>query len=347
MEMAYKAYRLNNEYGGYTRDAAIYDGLLSSLEKNEYTNQVYRGYEKIISLCINKEDKIELYTTSNSLITLSDKGYSEATVKEMPNSDEVRRAFIFIDYILLSTEKKKLFIIDRHTNIIKEINTHSEFVSTAAYANNKLYIGFRDGTMQVWEQENDNFILIQTDYLNDRITKLVAVPDKVFVGLRNGKILSWDHNNSFCVSDSVNGRVSAMAITNDSDYLIVGSSIGETNIYYMYNDELILAHSYLKSDLLIEGIVINQENSLIAVASSDNVISLYDLENFQEKPINITYSNKTIDFQEMAFNSLQQLIVCFTDNSIRMWETNNEAYAKLVKGMLPMADTKNNDRNAN
>ncbi len=334
LEKAYKAFELNRQYGGYTRDASIYDGLYNSLQINGYNNMVYKGNDKIVGLGANPDNSIIIYTSNNKLMRLIGNDYTNVKEDIIQNPGLTLKAFILAKDILLSDENRDLYLVNSQTNSLQKFDESPGFITTATETYNCLYLSGDDDSIYSYELKNKTFHKSAALQIGSKATRLSASNNKVFAGTKNGKIFSISPpDNKTYMLDSLPGRISALAINPDGKYLIAGSSLGEIKVYDL-SDNATPVHNILKADLLIENIAIAPDNSLMAVMSSDKVISIYDMNNWNEKPVLIRFANKNLELQTMTFNSNHQLVVCYTNNVVQVWETNNNSYAVMVKNEL-------------
>lgn len=334
LKMALKAYKLNIEYGGYLRDAAIYDGLYNSLYFSDYDNTIYKTESNIVSIQLNESNDILVYNNKNILTTLSGNDFSVINTLEQNNLVNANKAFIFSNLMVVSYENTDACIINRANNKAHKINTQSGFIRSAVIFNDYLITSARNKTIQFWNIDSLNFNPFVTMHMPDKVNKLVAADKLIFAGLKNGCIEQINiESHQYQTIDSVKGRVTAMSISKNGHYLIVASSLGEVKIYET-GQSVTYLHSMNKPDIFIEALAINENNTLLAVASSDKEIAVYDMNNLNMKPINIKLSNQLSSVQAVLFNSKQQLIVCYSDNTIRIWETSNKAYAEMVQAKI-------------
>lgn len=333
LDYALKAYRLNNEFGGYKRDAAIYDGLLAAIQMNGFDNTIYSIPNKIISTRIDEQNNIHLYTDNNTLIQLEANTYAPKR-QDNVNEAEAYSSILWPDHAFVAHENHTFSLINTTTKKTLSIDNQENYIHAASLLNNHIITASNDKKIDVWNIENETITPTHSIPLASKAISLVSGKTNFYTGLVNGCIEQYSINGyqRFLV-DSLESRISAMCISNNGDYLIAATSLGTINIYQLtksFNKN----HSLSIQDIFIENLAINSKNNLLAVASSNQQITIYDMNDWQRKPLTLKMPNQQWAVKTMAFNAKDQLIVSFTNNNVKIWETSNENYATLVEKLV-------------
>lgn len=329
---AYYAHYFNKNYGGPEKDASVYEGLRYSLEVNGFNNAIYTANNELA--CIAKDN-------NNNILVLHKNGeFSaiEATTFICKSKGlfhykfPINRAIPIDEFIIASYEDGAIYLWNIQTEQAQILNGHTGFVTDALRIGHYLITASRDKTIKIWDLNAIENGAINTINTESRISSLASSGMKIFAGLQNGNLISFNRKEpQIEIIDSFANRITALSLASNGNLLISGSSTGNVHIFDIETN-IRLIHEFTTNKTLIESIAIDETSTLLAIASSDKTIQIFDINNWQKKPLIINDHHQNT--QRMLFNSNGLLVVQCADNSIRMWETDCEKYASQVQSKI-------------
>lgn len=331
--LALQAYRFNSNYGGYSRDAVLFNALKYTQTIANPKNGIavspnligsaYVSGNNLWALCKNAE--IIQYTISTKKIN-SKKPIKEITIP-------VKYAFFISESeLVFQLEDKNLFYFNILSGKLMLLKGHTDFIRFAARDKNNEFIvtGGRDMTVRIWKTSiGENF---QTIKLNDRINAgvLSANNTDLFVGLNNGEVIKIDVSTLKQTKVSAkNSPVFALCEYPDQSFLAAGYADGELRLFDSNNN--FKAKNLNVSGSGVRFISVNAGSELLAICTDDKVIKIFDLKNLDKNPSVISdFNQKILHFR---FDG-SKLTALAADNLVYIWETNPEVYAKLIQNTL-------------
>ncbi|MEI6488548.1 MAG: hypothetical protein WCP52_06280 [Bacteroidota bacterium] len=386
--LAYNAYYLNKKKGGSLNDPVIYDAL-----RNAYANL---DSNKHSLLSINQQE-IRALAVSNEAFLAADK-YGNVNLWNF-NNNSFKTLFktnyanpinsIYFDekgeYLLSGHDNKTLCLWalkkaakdknNKDSYPHKELIGHTGLIRTVAFSPDEKHLATagKDSLIIIWNIELDKPIKVKTIKTESSVKALVYYEnDSLISAQENGRIDLWDINKAdneylFKYEEAM---PLCLALNKKDKIILVGysdGSISSFNLKAKLRDRMGLPlHSSA-----VEFIVFNKDYSLVASASSNKTIQLYNYDSHfglvnyaKESDPNYTSffingsekkykgidstansSNKSkgkisielnsySDVRSIIFTGDNKLIASCADKSIRIWETSSDILAEKLIPLL-------------
>jgi len=338
--LAFQAYKFNLKYGGYDRDAVLFNALRYALLTTGQKNNFFISSNPISSF-IEKNNLIYFICKNGNLISYdnnSKKLVNETNViqQNVPISSS---NFLNTNIVLVNYENKELYILDLKKGKSQKLNGHFDFVRTSVISSNEEFLitGSRDKTIKLWKTETgENY---QTFTTADRVNCIVLSKDEniIYAGLNNGDFIKINISlNQIQTISSKKSSIFALQIFPNQSQVAIGYSNGEISLYD--NSKNITTKNISVSNSGIRFIAINENSNLLATYSDDRIIKIFDINNLDKNPNLISDLNQKLLFFKFSGTNL---IALATDNSMYIWQTNFENYANSVKSFLTRNFTQN------
>jgi energy-coupling factor transporter ATP-binding protein EcfA2 len=334
---AWYANYYNSNYGGSVRNAVVYEGLRYSLETNGYSNIVYTSSKQLNTILKSNDSTVLLIHNNGDFKKLDATTFAKKNSCKFKYTAPIDRAILVSDYMITSYEDGVIQIWNLITEQSYVLSDHSEVVTDAVRINDYLITAARDKTIKTWDLTNIEKGAISTINTNSRVNTLVTNGVKIYAGLFNGHLISFNINEThFEKMDSLTSSITALNFNSKSKLLISGTSLGKVRIYDTENNNKLI-HEISNNETLIESIATDATSTILAIASSDKTIQIFDIYDLQKKPLLINDHHQNT--KSMFINSNGLLVVHCADNSIRVWETNCQNYADTIKNKIKRKPT--------
>jgi hypothetical protein len=334
---AWYANYFNSNYNGPVRDAAVYEGLRFALETNGYNNVVYTSNKAITNMSLNNDQSMALFHNNGDYKNLETNNFTEKSNLNFAYPFPVNRAIIVPDYVISSYENGGIYLWNVNTGQSQILSGHTDFVSDALRIDDYLITASRDKTIKIWNLKQLELGAIKTLTTEYRVNVLSKNGKIVYAGLFNGTLVAFNvYEPQIDEISKLSHSITSLAFNSNIHGLIAGTSFGKVYLFDTENNNKQI-HEISNNETFIESIATDTNANLLAIATSDKIIQIFDLLDLQKKPIRI--SNHNQNTQKMLFNAKGLLLVLCTDNSVRIWETDCQPYADLVKAKIHQKPT--------
>ncbi len=343
--LAVQAFNLNLKNGGSIDDPVIYKALENAfavLDRSRHS--IYTGSaNEIWSLAENKNGLISADMDGNILEWINNGQYNVVPYSPLPS---------YIDFISLSPGGDKLITGYENNNLILrnlnqnnnelELTGHLSSVITAAWSNdgNFLATGGKDSLIILWNTNSQTVFNSKTFKATSPIKFLTFCGiDTIISILDDGTINLWEvKNDTSELLFKLRQIQPTCAVWNRSKKTLVSGSTNGVVILTDLNHKPYrsLLENYHNSG--ISHMVFSNDFSLLAIASWDRVIKLYNYHDFFEL-LNTIGGVKNIDYldtraRSLIFTTDNKLVAGMSDKSIRIWETSSLKLASMICGLV-------------
>ncbi len=334
--VAYQAYLFNKNNGGSPTNHDVYNALyyaLKTLKPEDYN--ALRGHKDAVrSVIVNKDGKKMYSAGSDGKILEWDLDGKSKTPKMLIDNP-------FTNRILALSPDGKWLAAGGETNDIQL------FGLSQTQAEPKILKGHKGPVSSMsFLKDNSGFISTGSDSLiakwnvnSDVFTKLVKSNSKIktialssngnnIAGINSkGQIVIWDVKNEYQERILVEKSAKinhSIAFSNDSRLLAFGNEVGKVRIWNLADRKVEFVLTGQKAR--INELKFNRQNTMLASASFDGSIHLWNLENLNEQPIELKDHSSwvwSLDFTPSG----DKVIAGCVDNLIRIWPSNMDEMA--------------------
>lgn len=105
---------------------------------------------------------------------------------------------------------------------------------------------------------------------------------KIYAGLFNGDLISFNiKETQFDKIDELTNSITVLDFNNKSRLLFAGTSVGKVSIFDTKNGNK-LVNEITNNETLIESIATDATSTLLAIASSNKTIQIFDIYDWQK-----------------------------------------------------------------
>lgn len=323
--LAEQAFLFNKEYQGRKLDHDIYDGLYYAYK---YLNgddfNLLKGHSKAVR-------SIRFSPESGSLFS----GGSDGRIIQWDLQNRVPKtstqAGFLIRDLALSPDGN-LVAVGGESNKIKiyKSDLSLQISSLPVEASQTWNIQFLNNTTLV-SSGTDNTLLrwnlssLKADTiakLPERIHSFVVDPDKlgVYAGTEKGNLIYIDLTNGrthHLYDRKGNKSIDAIAISKNGDQIVFGDEAGTCRIFYLKEKKVLVLRGHRSR---INDIKFSQDEKLLATASFDGTVRLWDLTNLNDQPVVLSDNSSWV--WAVCFDPLKkELIAGCVDNTMRAYPT--------------------------
>ncbi len=341
--LAYQGYLFNKEKSANPRDPDIYSSLyeanksfdMESGSPDAVTNQFLRGHRENIS-------SLQVSPKSAAIFSASENGEiyrwnmrAQSSPTELYNGDMIindmkvnnsisliaaggnRGEFLFLDPSTLEADTT----LGVHENIIAlDFQNEATVISAGS-----------EGKIVRWTFGKSHEVILN---LSIRISDVACHPvnERIYYADNAGQLRMIVNGKDSLVFRNSN-EITVLQFSENGKYLAAGTRLGDLIIFNPVNmsiiDRIPSAH-----DDIIKDISFDWKNELIATASSDQTVKLWNLNNLNELPIVLSDHQNSFVFR-VAFTSNNNFLLSgLTRGRVKVWSTNIEYYAEPICGKL-------------
>ncbi len=359
--VAVQAFNFNRNYGGAGDDPVIFKALdkaYNILDSSKHSIVVGPPYDLV---SIAETNNGLFFTDMNSSVfwTYQDVQYSyhpEITIPYYINFVSLSPA---ADKMIINYENDKLIIRrltlkpltanvnywDFTTPMISkdsELQGHNGPVKAAAWRNdgNSLVTGGIDSLIKIWNTGLEQVTLTKTLKTPSAIRALALCgTDTIISAHDNGSIILWNSQNSTSEILLPSGTEKPLCIVwNTSKKTVLAGCSTGTLLLINLNQQPYQLSRFVVNTTGIDQIVLTSDFTLLATASWDKAISLYnyheffEMENFVGGLVNFTGLNARA--RSLIFTSDKKLVAAMSDKTIRIWETSSRNLVALICNLV-------------
>jgi hypothetical protein len=327
--LAAQAYKFNKDNGGNSSDAVIYDAVLSGL-----TSMSKAGFNALRGLRAEPRsmriagDKLTTAGKDGRLIswTLSGRKVTRAVdfgiqykspinfVFQQPGSEVLVTGhdnFSVLYWTLAPGSEPKKVELKKHKGLVRAI--------TFSTNGSQFATGGKDKVIHVWNVNGGNPQLAKSIPTTGAIVGMEWIDSKLYVITDK-----W----SIDVVDVSAGTISQMKKTaafpksmtynKKRNQLVVGLQDGSVGVYSLSSGKLVT--TFKDHTAGVDQLAVSMNGRLLASASPDGSIKIYDLNNLKWNPISIT--NHRSKVRTLGFDSKNRVFAGLANNKVMHWDSN-------------------------
>ncbi len=367
-QLAVQAFLFNKNNGGTAEDPVIYEGL-----RNSYSVLDSGKHSDLPGAEMETRALAEI---QNNIISagLDGKIYfhdlNKASVKlflEIKNVSPINTLFFDPagNYLATGHDNFTICIWDiknavkntqNQTFEYKELKGHKGFVRAVLFSPDGTHLASagKDSTIIIWDIKGQVPVQEKTLKASAAIKSLVYSnnEDELISAQEDGKIVVWDvkkGEEKLLFKHNILKPL-CMAVNKTKNCLLVGFSDGTISSFDLnYTDIAKLKHWEFKAhSASVEYLAFSNDFSMVASASSDKLIKLYNFhsyfENYNSIGSSIEFKNHNSKVKSLIFTSDNKIAAGCADKSIRVWEISSgklvDKICSLLKTNMSQSDWK-------
>jgi WD40 repeat protein len=351
--LAVQAYNFNKNNGGHVNDPVIFKALdkayniLDSSKHSIIANPF--GYGNEIRNLVEIENGIMgtdmdgnlevLYSERNNIVTWFN--------KTLPD---------YIDFISLSPGGNKMIIDYENRNLIfqkitfapsfnienSDLQGHTREIKAAAWSidGNYLITGGKDSLIKVWDTRLNPITPVKTLNALSEVKSLAFCNSDTLISTHaDGSIILWDIYNSTSelLFSSENELPLCMSWNRSKKTVLAGCSNGILLIIDLTQKPYEVSR-FVVHTTGIDQMVFSSDFSLLATASWDKVIRLYNYHEFFEMGNSVggvlDFDDTNARARSLLITSDKKLVAGMSDKTMRISETSSEKLVSLICGLV-------------
>jgi energy-coupling factor transporter ATP-binding protein EcfA2 len=341
--LAQQAYRFHTGNGGKKHNHDIFEGLyfaVKFLEKEEYN--ALQGHTDAIRSIVYSKDGKDLFTAgSDGKIMRWD--MTQSVKKSTP---VFTHGFVYRSIDVSPDEKFlaacsdmnfiQLFELGKTDQAPIQLRGHRGAVWTVSFTpdNKGLISAGADSSVNYWDLNDKK---AQTIYKGkSRIKHIEVSPDGKLIAVANerGQVVLINRNNNFSdqqILDHKGKSVQSVAFSNDGKFLVSGDEVGIVKVYNLEENKLVAVLNDHKAR--INDIEFSRDSKLMATASFDATVRLWDFTNLDEEPLILRDHEQWVWSVGFSPDGNKLLAGC-VDNLIRVWPTSMDHMSDQICGKI-------------
>ncbi len=294
--LAYQAYKFNKQYEGQDNNPDIYTALYSALVAfNGMGYNSMKGHEGAVkSLLFLPNTDIFYSSGGDGRILRWDLNSSSKTSRTLIDNNFINRSLAISNnkrWLACGTSASgiQLFNLNNPNTQPQLLEGHTDWVDALAFTadNNGLFSASTDNTVRYWDLiTGKNSVFVKYE---NKINSISVSPDGKYLtgGTSDGKIILWDlsANKSTILYESDDNFVMVLRFNNSGDKIAFGNKTGTLGILNLKTNRVsrIKAHVSRINDLQF-----SPDDNLLATASYDGTIKIWNANNLNQRPVTIT-----------------------------------------------------------
>jgi len=292
--LAQQAFKYNQEYGGNTYDNYIYDGLyyaMKSIEGEGYN--ILEGHTDNVRAIVSSQDGSKFYTTgSDGKVLVWDAG--ERSYQTLYKHDFVNKHIALSQderYVIIAGDAPYVLLLDLEDLKSVKLEGHEGPVASLVVPQN----GDHFYTAGIEDRK-----LIKYDYVSAvtvrefdaRVTSMSLTKDEKYLvtGSESGNIKFWnatDYSLHHEAGTITQNPVYALESNNNGNILAIGDESGVIYLCDVSNgpENLRMVLTLTGQDSRISEISFSPDGALLATASLDGSVQIWEMNNLQNLPI--------------------------------------------------------------
>lgn len=359
-QLAVQAYMFNKNNGGAPEDPVIFEGLrnaYSVLDSGKHTT--VNG---------SKMEVRALAEIQNNLIsvgldgTINDLDFNKAAIKpflEIKYANPINTLFFSSNGNYLATGHDNFSvcvwdILNGMKNTgnkvfdYKELKGHKGLVRVVLFNpdGNHLATAGKDSTIIIWNIKEQKAVQEKVFKVSAAIRTLVYLNtgETLISAQEDGKVVMLNIKNGEekVLFKHATLKPLSMAFNKSKNDLLVGFSDGTLILFDLNNSDInkIKHWEFKAHSTAVELVTFNKDFSMVATASADKTIKLYNFhsyfENYNSIGSAIELKNQNGKVKSLMFTFDNRLVAGYADKSVRIWETSSE---KLVAKICQLLKT--------
>ncbi|PCH95772.1 MAG: hypothetical protein COB85_04230, partial [Bacteroidetes bacterium] len=333
--IAYQAYLFNDKYGGDKHNPDIYAGLYSTLKKlNSDTYNNLEGHDEAVrSLAYDKNGSLYSAGSDGKILKWDGKD-NEKNFSIITENKFINRTLSVSDdgkWLACGTEDAtiQLFDLNNVSSPARELKGHTDVVWSIKFTpdNKNIISSSADSTILIWDLEKLNSIVVAKS--KSRVRSIAISPDGRYIvgGTEDGNIILWDrqnNNTSEILTSEKNPAIQVVTFNHDGTQLASGDIQGGVKLWNMETKkvEFTLGGHHAR----INDIKFSPADDMLATASFDGVVQLWQTANYNNQPIVLNDHDSWVWAIEFSPDG-ETLITGCVDKQIKEWPTNADKMA--------------------
>ncbi|MCU0428343.1 MAG: hypothetical protein MUF42_00100 [Cytophagaceae bacterium] len=329
--LAQQAFRFHTGNGGKKHNHDIYEGLyfaVKYLEKEEYNAMV--GHSDAIRSIVYSKDGRDLFTAgSDGKILRWDMSKTVKTPVPVFSHGFVYRAIdVSPDekYLAACSDVSYIQLFDLSNPAVPlQLRGHRGAVWSVCFTsdNKGLYSAGADSTVLYWDLSEQKSKVVYKGKSRLKQVKLSPDGKHLAVASEKGQVILIDRNSNSdqAIIDHKGKVVHSVAFSSDGKYVVSGDELGIVKVYNLQESKLIAVLTDHKAR--INDIRFSKDGKLMATASFDHTVRLWDFTNLDEEPLILRDHEMWVWSVGFSPDGTKLLAGC-VDNLIRVWPTSME-----------------------
>ncbi len=286
--LARLAYNWAQENHGNTQDPQIYGALSQALKLLDAKNYpvIQSLANEPLSMKLSPENLVYEFQRDGNLIKHKPGEYNN-THSGQYNGGPFTSAWInhSCTRMITTNEKNNVRYLNLENNSSSSpMPGHTEELRAVSFSPDGSLIATtgRDSSVIIWYNENKK----ATINLPSKVRGIEFIDSKsIIIGCEDGKVYihNFIDNNRRLIIDNSPARVQFIDRSSQSKYIIIGFSRGQIQIL----DQLGNPKEKILERKSVDFMSFNDESGLIAVALSNHIIHIYDINDLSQKPLEI------------------------------------------------------------
>ena len=341
--LAQQAYNFHTANGGNKHNHDIYEGLyfaIKYLEKEEY-NAMAGHTDAIRSIVYSKNGK-DMYTAGSDGKILKWDMSADNKVPSVINA----HGFVY-RAIDVSPEEKwlaacadlnyiQLFDITQPGSAPVQLKGHKGLVWTASFTpdNKGLVSAGADSSVIYWDIDAKKPNVVYKGKSRIKHIEINPKGNYIVVGNEKGQVILLNRNKNYeenVIVDHKGKIVHSVAFSSDGNFVVSGDETGIVKVYSLAENKLVAVLADHKAR--INDIEFTVDNKLMATASFDGTVRLWDFNNLNEEPL--IFRDHDMWVWSVGFShDGNKLFAGCVDNLIRVWPTSMDFMADQICGKI-------------
>jgi len=333
--MAQQAYNFHSRNGGYEKDHDIYDGLYYALKSIKGNFNMYNVHvSNVRSFASNPSSNYMYSAGSDGKVIRWDPKLDQAVPEIIINNPgKIHRA------VVISPNNKYLAYAGDYSFInvyeLDNLNKKPKILRTSAFQiwhlaftnDNKLISVGKDNKVLEWDEGTPKEMMNSTIKINTLATN--PINGAIVIGRDDGSVVQIDRQTKAqqVIYQSPNRTgIWAIKFSLDGKSLVMGGDDGTLTLINQENQGGI---PLTKHKARVDNIAFNSSGNLLATASTDKTVKLWNLEKSAESPIVLRDHNDWVS--SVAFSpDNEKLFVGCRDFMVRAWPTRTSKLAEML-----------------
>ena len=352
LRLANAACKMNQQAGGNSKNADLYDAMLFALEQNDIIKPYFSGEIDVMDLTIDNSGHI-IFILENGFIVqweILENGQMSILPKQFVTNFtkqmQIENAFLVTpSLIAYSTKDHTLHLTDLDTKLHTQAQYNGYIKAVDVSPDGKYFaIAYSSGHAEI--KSVSDFKTVTLDNFGEQIADIYLHDNNVaYILFHNGQLTKWNFNENklkpilTATFDYIGYKMEAsrnafkMAAIRDKNLLAVCFSNGEIQFVNLLDDteaDKMSPGTHSK----IDNLAYDPKTGILAISSADKRITLYNTNNFTERPLVIEeHSLGNHRVKSMCFNNKGVLFAITDDNRLRFWDTDPDTYINTLSAL--------------
>ncbi len=293
--LAYQSYKFNQQYDGPENNPDVYTALYSTLVAfNGTAYNRLEGHEGAVrSLLFIPNSDIFYSSGGDGRILRWDLNSSSKTSRTLIDNNFINRSLAISNnnrWLACGTSASgiQLFNLNNPNTPPQYLEGHKGWVDALAFTpdNNGLFSASTDNTVRYWNLIEGTHTVFATN--ENKINSITVSPDSKFMagGSSDGKIILWNlaNNKSSVLFESEDNAITILKYNNSGTKIAFGNKSGALGIINLKTNRVSRINGHLAR---ITDLQFSPDDNLLATASYDGTIKIWDGNNLNIRPVTI------------------------------------------------------------